>query len=194
MATRADWRDSADKSAVKGKSGEIAKFDRKILTLAADGKSPEEISAELNGVETPEQIALRIKTLLAGRANWLSIQEQKALVIIDLQETKDYIKAAIEAAGAEEGIKGLASLVNAVKEVGLRLDEMQRSSDEVVSGIRRDQAVEWVKALMLVYDAVVDRLKDMYPEVDTIILQEMVAEEIPGAVARIEDLVIDKDA
>lgn len=194
MATRADWRDSAEKSATKGKSGEIAKFDRKILTLAADGKSPEEISAELNGVETPEQIALRIKTLLAGRANWLSIQEQKALVIIDLQETKDYIKAAIEAAGAEEGIKGLASLVNAVKEVGLRLDEMQRSSDEVVSGIRRDQAVEWVKALMLVYDAVVDRLKDMYPEVDTIILQEMVAEEIPGAVARIEDLVIDKDA
>lgn len=165
---------------------ELGRFDKKMLEYASDGLSPEEIAAKLPGDQTPAMIAFRIKQIVTGRTSWLTVAEESALHLADLQRLK---KKAWEMLDAEEGNRALTGLANVMQQIGMRIDVAASRSDEMMGQIRRAQAREFAAALEMMYDGVVRRLAKEYPEVDKQVLRELMGEEMQSAVARINALV-----
>lgn len=165
---------------------EIGRFDKKMLEYASDGLSPEEIAAKLPGDQTPAMIAFRIKQIVSGRTSWLTVAEERALHLADLQRLK---KKAWEMLDQEEGNRALTGLANIMQQIGLRIDIASAQSEEMMGQIRRAQAREFAAALEMMYDGVVKRLRKEYPEVDKQTLRGLMGEEMQKAVARIDNLV-----
>jgi|SRR6478735_7044384 len=168
------------------KSQELGKFDKKMLEYASDGLSPEEIAQKLPGDQTPAMIAFRIKQILSGRGSWLTVAEESALHLADLQRLK---KKAWEMLDQEEGNRALTGLANIMQQIGMRIDVAAARSDEMMGQIRKAQAREFAAALELMYDGVVRRLAKEYPDVDKQVLRGFMGEEMQSAVARINALV-----
>ncbi len=165
---------------------EISRYDRKVLELFADGFSVEEIALKVPGDESPAMIAFRIKRLLASRSNLLNAAEDAALHMFDLQRLK---KKAWGMLDGEEGARSLTGIAAVMQQIGLRIDQAALRSDEAMGQIRRAQAREFAAALEMMYDRVVARLHQEYPEVDKTRLREMMGQEFENAVARIDKLV-----
>jgi hypothetical protein len=165
---------------------ELGRFDKKMLEYASDGFSPEEIAAKLPGDQTPAMIAFRIKQIVSGRTSWLTVAEESALHLADLQRLK---KKAWDMLSEEEGNRALTGLANIMQQIGMRIDVAAARSDETMGQIRRAQAREFAAALEMMYDGVVRRLLKEYPDVDKQVLRGMMTEEMQSAVARIDNLV-----
>ncbi len=165
---------------------ELSRTDRKYLDLAAQGLSPEEIAERVPGDATPAMIGLRIKQLLAARSGWLTIAEESALHLHDLQRLKE---KAVKMLDLEEGNRALTGVAALMQQIGQRIDIAAARSDETMGNIRRAQAREFAAALELMYDGVTRRLAKDYPDVDKMVLRDMMGEEFQRAVARIDELV-----
>lgn len=165
---------------------ELGRFDKKMLEYASDGLSPEEIAAKLPGEQTPAMIAFRIKQIVEGRTSWLSVAEEAALHLADLQRLK---KKAWDMLDQEEGNRALTGLANVMQQIGLRIDIAAQRSDETMGQIRKAQAREFAAALEMMYDGVVRRLAKEYPDVDKVVLRELMGEEMQNAVGRINALI-----
>jgi hypothetical protein len=165
---------------------EVGRFDKKMLELASDGLSPEEIAAKLPGDQTPAMIAFRIKQIVSGRTSWLSIAEERALHLADLQRLKKKAWAMLD---QEEGNRALTGLASIMQQIGLRIDIAAQASEEAMGQIRKAQAREFAAALEMMYDGVVKRLRKEYPDVDKQVLRTLMGEEMQKAVTRINDLV-----
>lgn len=170
---------------------ELSRTDRKYLDLAAQGLSSEEIATEVPGDQTPAMIAFRIKQLLAARSGWLTIAEERALHIHDLQRLKE---KAVKMLDMEEGNRALTGVAALMQQIGQRLDVAHKESDETLGAIRKAQAREFAAALELMYEGVARRLSKKYPEVDKNDLMVMMGEEFQAAVARIDKLVEEGEA
>lgn len=168
---------------------ELGRFDKKMLEYASDGLSPEEIAAKLPGDQSAAMIAFRIKQIVSGRTSWLSVAEEAALHLADLQRLK---KKAWEMLDQEEGNRALTGLANVMQQIGLRIDIAAARSDETMGQIRKAQAREFAAALEMMYDGVVRRLHKEYPDVDKHVLRNMMGEEMQAAVGRINALVEDE--
>lgn len=172
------------------KARELSRTDRKYLDLASEGLSPEEIVDKVPGDASAAMIALRIKQLLAARSGWLTVAEESALHLHDLQRIK---KKAEDMLSGEEGNRALTGVAAIMQQIGQRIDLAASRSDERMGLIRKAQAREFAAALEMSYDRVVSRLAKKYPEVDKIVLREMFGEEFSNAVARIDALVEEEE-
>lgn len=168
------------------KDRELSRLDRKYLDYAAEGYSPEEIAELVPGDASAAQIAFRIKQLLAARSGWVTIAEESALHLHDLQRMK---RRAQEMLDGEEGTRALTGLANIMLQIGQRIDIAALRSEETMGLIRKAQAREFAAAMEMTYDRVVKRLAKEYPEVDKGRLREIIGEEFPKAVERINALV-----
>lgn len=171
-------------------SRELSRTDRKYLDLAAQGLSPEEIAEKVPGEQSSASIALRIKQLLAARSGWLTIAEEQALHLHDLQRLKDKAEDLMSGEDATRAITGVAALM---QQIGQRLDIAHARSDETLGAIRKAQAREFAAALELMYQGVARKLAKKYPEVDKNELMLLMGDEFSGAVARIDSLVEEGD-
>lgn len=169
---------------------ELGRFDKKMLEYASDGLSPEEIAAKLPGEQSPAMIAFRIKQIVTGRTSWLSVAEERALHLADLQRLK---KKAWDMLDDEEGNRALTGLANVMQQIGLRIDIAAAQSEEMMGQIRKAQAREFAAVLELMYDGVVRRLHKEYPDMDKHVLRKMMGEEMQNAVARVNALVEEAD-
>jgi hypothetical protein len=165
---------------------DLGRFDKKMLELASDGLSPEEIAAKLPGEQTPAMIAFRIKQIVSGRTSWLSVAEERSLHLADLQRLK---KKAWTMLDGEDGSKSLTGLANVMQQIGMRIDVAATQSEEMMGQIKKAQAREFAAVLEMMYDAVVRRLKQEYPDVDKHVLRKLMGEEMQNAVSRVNALV-----
>lgn len=165
---------------------ELSRTDRKYLDLAAQGLSAEEIAEQVPGDQTPAMIAFRIKQLLAARSGWLTIAEESALHLHDLQRLKE---KAVKMLDMEEGNRALTGVAALMQQIGQRLDIAHARQDETMGQIRKAQAREFAAALELMYEGVARRLTREYPEVDRNQIRTLMGEEFEAAVARIDALV-----
>lgn len=168
------------------KDREMARFDRKLLEKFADGASVEEIALQMPGDQTPAMIAFRIKQLLGSRSGLLTAAEDAALHMFDLQRLK---KKAWSMLDMEDGNRALTGIAAIMQQIGLRIDLAAAQSDQVLGQIRKAQAREFAAALEMMYDRVSQRLSVQYPDVDRLVLREMMGEEFQKSVARIDALV-----
>lgn len=165
---------------------EISRFDRRILGLYADGKSLEEIAATVPGEQTEAMLAFRIKQMLAKQSSLLNSAEQAALHLYDLKRLKAKVWKMLD---GEDGNRAITGLANIMQQIGDRIDLAASASDARMSAIRAGQAREFAAALEMMYDRVSQRLSAEYPDVDPMVLREMMGEEFGRAVARIDKLV-----
>lgn len=170
---------------------ELSRTDRKYLDFAAQGLSAEEIAERVPGDQTPAMIAFRIKQLLAARSGWLTIAEESALHLHDLQRIKIRAEELMSGEDATRAITGVAALM---QQIGQRIDIAAQRSDETMGTIRKAQAREFAAALELMYESVARRLTKQYPDVDKNVLREMMGEEFQRAVLRIDALVEEGEA
>lgn len=170
---------------------ELSRTDRKYLDLAAQGLSSEEIAEQVPGDQTPAMIAFRIKQLLAARSGWLSIAEERALHLHDLQRLKE---KAVQMLDMEEGNRALTGVAALMQQIGQRLDIAHKDSDETLGAIRKAQAREFAAVLEVMYEGVARRLSRQYPEVDKNQLRTLMGEEFEAAVGRVDALVEEVDA
>lgn len=68
--------------------GELSGLDKKLLELASRNMSPDEIGKELN--LKPARAAQRIREILRER-DWLSLNEQEAMLMQDLIDLKNFL-------------------------------------------------------------------------------------------------------
>jgi alkanesulfonate monooxygenase SsuD/methylene tetrahydromethanopterin reductase-like flavin-dependent oxidoreductase (luciferase family) len=156
----------------------LGALDAKLLELAASGKSPDEISRELNRVVSPERAAQKIKELLASRTDYLSIREQQALVLFDLHSAKEKLWEMLD---GYDGVEAAGPLIRTLKIIGDRVDAQLKQADDKTALITKAQAEGFVKALEIVYERVVERLEIKYPEIEAHGIRDMVNEELPVA-------------
>jgi len=165
----------ADKTVTKR-----AALDTLLLNEAASGKSPNEISAATGGAVSPERAAARIKELLASRADYLSVREQQALVMHDLQNAKALLWEKIDGWG-KDGVEAFGPLIRLLKIIGDRVDALAKEGDDKAALITAAQARGFIKALEIVYDRLIERLSEQYPEVEQADVRQMVNKELPAA-------------
>jgi hypothetical protein len=169
---------------------EVSRFDRKLLEKYSDGKSVEEIAAEVPGDLTPSMVAFRIKQLLASRSGLLTVAEESALHLFDLQRLK---AKAWKMLDEEEGNRALTGLAAVMQQIGQRIDAAALRSEGMMNQIRKAQAREFAAALEIMYDGVVRRLAEEYPDMERKVLREIMGQEFQDAVARIDNLVEEED-
>lgn len=160
-------------------------MDQMLLDLAAAGVSSQEISERTNGALSPVRVEARIRQIIKNRTDSLSAFEQRFLLIHDLQRLKQMLWDMIEE-GDDDRSDLASTMVQTLKLVGDRIDVMAKEADDTKERITKYQAGVWIKALELVYENVIDRLAKQYPDVDVIVLREMVNEELPRAFEQIE--------
>lgn len=169
---------------------EISRFDRKLLERYSDGESVEEIAAKVPGDLTPAMVAFRIKQLLASRSGLLTVAEESALHLFDLQRLK---AKAWKMLDEEEGNRALTGLAAVMQQIGQRIDQAALRSEGMMNQIRKAQAREFAAALEIMYDGVVRRLSEEYPEMERKVLRQIMGEEFQNAVGRIDKLVEEED-
>jgi hypothetical protein len=64
--------------------------DKRLLQLAREGKSPDEIAEELGGLISAARAASRIREILRSH-DWLSMEEQQGLLLLDMVEVKEIL-------------------------------------------------------------------------------------------------------
>jgi hypothetical protein len=89
----------------------------------------------------------------------------------------------------EDGSKSLTGLANVMQQIGMRIDVAATQSEEMMGQIKKAQAREFAAVLEMMYDAVVRRLKQEYPDVDKHVLRKLMGEEMQNAVSRVNALV-----
>lgn len=156
-----------------------AALDVKLLDEAAKFKSPREISEALNGAISPERAAARINELLDSKMDYLSVKRMEQLHMHDLQQMKVLLQEKLETWGEEGDAAG--PLIRLFKLIGDRIDKMAKDADDKVALISKQQAEGFVKALEIVYERVIERIHEEYPEVDSNSVREMVNKELPSA-------------
>lgn len=138
---------------------QLALVDRKLLDLAANGYSPDEIAAET--YIPPEQAVARIKELLASHDVWDEV-ETRRLAVHSLQRLKAQVEAVIDPSNPK-AVEGLTKTV-------LAIDKLQSKtaaiSDSELERLAVLQASRIVQLFEMAYGRARALLSEEYPEVD----------------------------
>jgi hypothetical protein len=73
-----------------GEAGELSGLDRRLLEMASARFNGEMMSGQLGGALSPERCLQRVREILKS-VDWLSLVEQKQLVLLDLVELRDIL-------------------------------------------------------------------------------------------------------
>lgn len=190
---------SADElDAAVGAFGRLSVLDKKLLKWAAERRSPEWMSAKLDGVLSPAAAAQRTREILKSQ-DWLSQVEQRALILQDMIELKNILMGRIRKEGGlvtdeETGQvaysfgdpRWAANLTKLLGEMNKLIINEQSQVDVERQSLRRAHAQVMVRAVELAFKTLVLRVREKYPEVDEMVLRTFLEDALPNAVSAIE--------
>jgi len=155
--------------------------DRKVLTLAANGKSAEEI-AEQTGIPA-EKVILRVKELIGSRNVW-DAMERENLLLHSIYELKEKLEDNIEAILGDP--KLLESYRKTLELLGQRLESRSQLNEEDLLRISDAHARKMVTIINLGYYRARQALAEQYPEVDLLVIDGAFNEGMDQAALEIE--------
>jgi DNA-binding Lrp family transcriptional regulator len=130
-------------------------LDNKLLSMAR--KSPQEI-AEATGLK-PEEVASRVKKLLAAR-DWLTEREEERLILIEAADLKEQAMDALSEARIGEDWSSVANVaLKSLKLVADRLDARRKLVDSDIQRITQHQAKLFGDAFEVALIDVVDTIR-----------------------------------
>lgn len=134
--------------------------DARLLELAANGRSAEEMGALL-GIK-PAKALIRVKELLQARDIWTDI-EQRQLLLSDLYQLKEQMQDQMR-----HGVdpKDAGVLLKTIKTIGDILDRQGKITEEELTKITQTQARALVGLVQAAMGRAEDLLREKYPYVD----------------------------
>lgn len=185
-----------------GEGGQLSGFDEKLLEMATQRISPEEMYARLGSPESlsPARCLQRVREIVRS-TDYLTILDQKALLLLDFVRLRDILWDRIE--GTELKITkhgdtievgsapGWANaMIRVLKEWRVTIDSMQKDLDGGQLAVSRAHAEVMMAAISVMFDRFIGRLEDHYrlyqslPEATD--MREMFEEVMPLGFAKIE--------
>lgn len=157
----------------------LSLLDRRLLDLASNGYTPDEISQEV--FIPPEQAVGRIKELLASHDIYDEV-ETRRLAVHSLQKLKGQVEAAMDPANPKA--------VEALTKTVLAIDRLQSKtaaiSDSELERLAQLQAIQIVQLIELAYGRARQLLADEYPEVDLGRIDDVFHSSVQEVVPQIE--------
>ena len=137
----------------------LSLHDRRLLDLAANGASGEEIEQSL-GIPAAEAI-VRVREILRSRDVWDEVEKRQLLL-----HSAHKLKAKIEEAFDAEDPKKIAGYLSTLRLVGEMLDKSGRLSDEELERVTKAQAMKMLQFIEAGYSRARELLATEYPNVE----------------------------
>lgn len=137
----------------------ISRLDANILRLAANGKSPKEIGAELH--LPAEQVMLRAREILESRDVW-SERERFLLYMQDLYELKDDLQK--QAKNDPGNARTVSNLIRALEQLGKSLERVSKINNELDDAISTQHAKQMLSWIVQAFNYAQHTLEEQYPE------------------------------
>ena len=152
--------------------------DRKILKLAAEGKSPEAISAALGHVISPPQVAVRVHYLVESADEYLSIPQQ---IRLNLQAMRSVLGEIQDQYLTDDNAKIRLSYFQAIAK---HLETLQKTNDQDLSVYSENVGRAMVAAYDIALAHIGGRIADRVPVEEFTALKREALEVAQGEVAR----------
>lgn len=162
-------------------SAVVSALDDLLLRAAAGGRSGVEIE-RMTGIPADRAVQ-HVKALLASRDIWTE-HEQRLLLLAELKELKESLQTDLSATGDTESAR---LLLKTLETIGKRLDAQRVDLDESMIKLSRFQQEVMLRAMNSALDFAKKELKERYPDVPTLVLDEIVADGLSRAKYEIMD-------
>ncbi len=160
-------------------SGELSLLDETLISLAASGKSGEEMERK-TGIPAAQALA-HVKGLLARRDVWSEV-EQRQLLLFELMELKESLS---DAALRLRDPDSARLLLKTLELIGRRLDSQRVELDVEVLRLSEFQQGVLLRAMDAALGFAKGELKERFPMVSGDELDELVAEGLFRAKAEL---------
>lgn len=189
---------------VVGAGGVLSMLDKKLLKYASQRLTPIEMADRLDNIISPPQAAQRVREILRSW-DWLSITDQKALVMMDLVELKEILLNRVRGEGGivEDGDGGriysygdprwAAALTKVLTQMEKMIVNTQADLDAERGGIRRAHAMVFVRAVEMAFDRLSRQLREEFPQVPESRMRHAIEDAVPLAIASIDAAVSEED-
>ena len=156
-------------------------MDKKMLTLASNGKSAEEI-AEDTGLSA-EQVVLRVKELISSHNVWDSI-ERENLLLHSIYELKSKLESNMNAIIGDP--KLLESYRKTLELLGNRLESRSQINDADLLRITEAHSRKMLALISAGYYHARKALAEQYPDVDLTVIDAEFNSGMGSAVLELE--------
>lgn len=141
-------------------SGALSKRDTKLLEMAANGLSPNEMEAATN--IPAAQCAIQVKNILASRDVWTEV-ERKQLLLHDLYGLKNQIQQQ-NLTYIDEKQSG--ALIKTLRAIGDILERQTALSETEINQITEANARAMIRLISAAFERAKELLRSEYPDVD----------------------------
>ena len=138
--------------------GDISLQDVKLLNLAANGASGEDLEAK-TGIPAAQAL-LRVRRILASRDVWTEV-ERRQLLLHSAQQLKSKVEKFLQA----DDPKSVSAYLAVLKTISEMFDKMGKISNEELEKVTRAQAQKMLQLIEAAYGRARGLLSDEYPEV-----------------------------
>ena len=160
---------------------DLTLYDEKLLSLAANGRSANEISAETG--ESPEKIVLRIREILNSRDIWNELEREK-LLMHSIYDLKEKLENRLEAVmGDPKLLKEYRSLLDLL---GQRLDARTNIAQADLDRVSKAQGMKLVHIVELGYFKARAALAEQFPEADLTAIDAVMSAGLEEAAAEFD--------
>lgn len=187
-----------DLSKPVGYADGLSVTDKRLLALARRSMSPEEISEELGGLISPARAAQRIREILRSH-DWLSMEEQQGLLLLDMLELRDILMDHVRnEGGLIEDPRGggtyysfgdprwSANLIRLLDTMGKQILAAKADVDTVKVQLRRKHAAVMTQAIEVAFRIVARGVLERTEEVDEQTMLALLEDAVPRAITIVE--------
>ena len=153
-------------------STSVSRFDNILLSGAANGKSPEELSRLVRGTMSPAECMLHVRDILRSRNVW-ELPEKKQLVLHQLQDLASSIQRQYQDSGDRNDA---ALLLKTLSEVATLLEKQGAITEEELKMVNEAQARIMMNFIIAAYEHAQKLLAEEYPDMPFQRLQEAMQE------------------
>lgn len=160
---------------------DLTLMDDKLLRLAANGKSANEISSETD--LAPEKIILRIREILNSRDIWNDLEREK-LLMHSIYDLKEKLESKIDAVmGDPKLLKEYRGLLDLL---GQRLDARTNLVQADLDRVSKAQGMKLIHIVELGYYKARAALAEQYPDVDLLAVDAAMSAGLEEAAVEFE--------
>jgi hypothetical protein len=161
-------------------------FDTAIMEGFSANKSAEEIStaAPINGVLTPAQCLNRLNQLIQSK-DVLDVHQKKMLILDNTYELSNRLKKQMDKLDFIDKDNG-AMFLKVQKELLSMVEDIKGDANEKLMAFNQRRADEFTNALVYIFDKLMDRMLEKYPDLAVDEAQEIVLEVIPDALPEVK--------
>lgn len=171
-------------SGVKAAPG-LGPFDKRILQLLSERKSPEEISFAIGGLLTPAQCAARGIEILESH-DFLEVLNQKRLVVENATWISSKLKSQIESMDYID--KDSAGVyMKSLNDIMKMIDGMNFEDEASMMRVREVHARVMVAAIRVAFEKALLELQKRHPEIEEAEAYEVLESAMPLAVNSLAD-------